>query len=87
METLTFVQGIFSVIGFLMVGGIVWALRKIHELNTYNNDLNTEIRDLHLRIDAENQEINKLIEQMYRDMDSRFDKFEHRISKKQLLKG
>ena len=87
METLTFVQGIFSVIGFLMVGGIVWALRKINELNDYNNDLNTEIRDLHLRIDAENQEINKLIEQMYRDMDSRFDKFEHRISKKQLLKG
>ena len=87
METLTFVQGIFSVIGFLMVGGIVWALRKINELNTYNNDLNTEIRDLHLRIDAENQEINKLIEQMYRDMDSRLDKFENRISKKQLLKG
>lgn len=89
METLAFIQGILTVIGLLMVGGVVWVIFKVTELkerlNEVSKELETVERDLHLRTDVESKEMNTMVDEIYRSMDSRFDKFETRISKKQLL--
>jgi biopolymer transport protein ExbB/TolQ len=91
METLTFIQGIFAMVGFLAVVGLVWKAYMVNELKKRLREVSKELetleRDLHLRIDNESREIHKQIEDVYRTTDSRFDKFENRISKKQLLNG
>jgi len=90
METIAFVQGILSVIGILMVGGMVWVINKILDLKSYIDGLQLHVdnleRDIHTEVQIQNQNLKETIEQTYRDMDSRFDKFETRISQKQLLK-
>jgi beta-lactamase regulating signal transducer with metallopeptidase domain len=89
METIAFIQGVLTVIGLLMVGGVVWMIFKVKELterlSRVSKELETLERDLHLRVDDESKEIDKKIDDIYRTTDSRFDKFEARISKKQLL--
>lgn len=91
METLAFIQGVFTVVGLLIVVGSVWMILKVKELKErlieVSNELETLERDLHLRVDGESKEIDKKIDDIYRTTDSRFDKFEARISKKQLLNG
>jgi len=90
METIAFVQGVLSVIGVLMVGGMVWVISKIKDLTSYIDTIQLQVdnleRDIHTEIQIQNQNLEQNIEQTYRDMDSRFDKFENRISQKQLLK-
>ena len=90
METIAFVQGILSVIGILMVGGMVWVISKIKDLTSYIDTIQLQVdnleRDIHTEVQIQNQNLKETIEQTYRDMDSRFDKFETRISQKQLLK-
>jgi uncharacterized protein YoxC len=91
METLAFIQGVFTAVGLLMVVGSVWMILKVKELKERLNEVSKELetleRDLHLRVDDESKEIDKKIDDIYRTTDSRFDKFESRISKKQLLNG
>jgi uncharacterized protein YoxC len=91
METLTFIHGVLTVIGLLMGVGMVWVIQKIidlkERLKEVSNELETIERDIHLRVDGESAQINEIVNSIYRDMDSRFDKFENRISEKQLLKG
>jgi hypothetical protein len=103
METLAFVQGILTVIAFVVIFGIFWAVNKIidmkHQLETLERHADETETRFHFRVDRELEEVNKLIEQMYRDMDekerdmlslidSRFNKFEAKIrSDRQLLRG
>jgi uncharacterized protein YoxC len=91
METLTFIHGVLTVIGLLMGVGMVWVIQKIidlkERLKEVSNELETIERDIHLRVDGESKEIEETVNSIYRDIDSRFDKFENRISEKQLLKG
>jgi len=90
METIAFVQGVLSVIGVLMVVGMVWVISKIKDLTSYINTIQLQVdnleRDIHTEVQIQNQNLQQNIEQIHRDMDSRFDKFENRISQKQLLK-
>ena len=90
METIAFVQGMLSVIGVLMVGGMVWVISKIKDLTSYIDTIQLQVdnleRDIHTEVQIQNQNLEQNIEQIHRDMDSRFDKFENRISQKQLLK-
>jgi len=90
METIAFVQGVLSVIGLLMVGGMVWVISKIKDLTSYIDTIQLQVdnleRDIHTEVQIQNQNLEQNIEQIHRDMDSRFDKFENRISQKQLLK-
>ena len=90
METIAFVQGVLSVIGVLMVVGMVWVISKIKDLTSYIDTIQLQVdnleRDIHTEVQIQNQNLEQNIEQTYRDMDSRFDKFENRISQKQLLK-
>lgn len=85
MESLSFVQGVLSVIGMLMVVGLSWVIREAIQLRNEINSIIAALNDIeqksNFRMDRESEEVQVLIEQMYRDMDSRFDKFEDRIVK------
>jgi hypothetical protein len=96
MDITSFVQGIFTVVYLITVVGMVWMVwsfkasqKTVGELKELLRDSNEVIsrleRDFHIRVDDELKEIYSKVDEIYRDMDSRFDKFENRITKKQLL--
>lgn len=91
MDTYAFVQGMLAVVALATVFGMVWAFVEIRFLKRANGTLKTHINDLEFalqaRMDREMQGFEVNINDIYRDIDSRFDKFESRLSKKQLLKG
>ena len=91
MDTYAFVQGMLAVVALATVFGMVWALVEVNFLKKANATLKTYINDLEFalqaRMDRELQGVEISISDLYREMDSRFDKFEDRLSKKILLKG
>ena len=89
MENLEFVLGVLSTVGVFLVGyasiGVFKVKTKVRDVNQFvdnaylaideiSKDFNNEIKDL--RLDYQNQ-----IDDIYRQIDSRFDKFENRINK------
>ena len=89
MEILEFMLGVLSTVGIFLVGyasiGVFKVKTKVKDVkdsvdNAYlamdeiSKDFNNEIKDL--RLDYQNQ-----IDDIYRQIDSRFDKFENRINK------
>ena len=90
MENLEFVLGVLSTVGVFLVGyasiGVFKVKTKVRDVNqsvdnTYlaidelGKDFNNNIKDLQL--DYQNQ-----FDDVYRLIDSRFDKFENKINKK-----
>jgi len=90
MENLEFMLGVLSTVGVFLVGyasiGVFKVKAKVKVIsqsveNAYltmdkiDEDFNNEIKDL--RLDYQNQ-----IDEIYRHIDSRFDKFENKINKK-----
>ncbi len=95
METLAFVQGVLTVIGLLMVGGMVWAVLKINDIKGSLEGLYQEVNEtqtqLHLRIDKEIQDVDSKMddlsrqvennsENIYRTIDSRLDKLQSKFT-------
>ena len=89
MENLEFVLGVLSTVGIFLVGyasiGVFKVKTKVRDVNQsvdnaylaideISKDFNNEIKDL--RVDYQNQ-----IDDVYRQIDSRFDKFENKINK------
>jgi peptidoglycan hydrolase CwlO-like protein len=89
MENLEFVLGVLSTVGIFLVGYASIGVFKVKTqvkstikdiesaylaIDEYGKDFNNEIKDL--RLDYQNQ-----IDEIYRQIDSRFDKFENRINK------
>ena len=89
MENLEFVLGVLSTVGIFLVGyasiGVFKVKTKVRDVNQsvdnaylaideISKDFNNKIKDL--RLDYQNQ-----IDDIYRQIDSRFDKFENRINK------
>ena len=89
MENLEFVLGVLSTVGIFLVGyasiGVFKVKAKVKDINQsvenayftmdeIGKDLHNNVNDL--RLDCQNQ-----IDEIYRQMDSRFDKFENRINK------
>ena len=89
MENLEFVLGVLSTVGIFLVGyasiGVFKVKTKVRDVNQsvdnaylaideIGKDFNNEIKDL--RLDYQNQ-----IDDVYRQIDSRFDKFENKINK------
>ena len=96
IELTSFVLGMLTVLLIGVVAGVVRANKKTNELSIQSDELarlfNDEVSTLNLRIDGDMQEVNKEIEKLYRDMDSRLDKFSNKLEQfkqieKQLLKG
>jgi hypothetical protein len=90
IELTSFVLGMLTVLLIGVVVGVVRANQKTNELSIQSDDLarlfNDEVSTLNLRIDGDIGEVNKEIEKLYREMDSRLDKFSSKVEK-QLLKG
>ena len=89
MENLEFVLGVLSTVGIFLVGyasiGVFKVKTKVRDVNQsvdnaylaideISKDFNNKIKDL--RLDYQNQ-----IDDIYRQIDSRFDKFENKINK------
>ena len=89
MENLEFMLGVLSTVGIFLVGyasiGVFKVKTKVKDVkdsvdNAYlamdeiRRDIYSDINDL--RLDYQNQ-----IDEIYRQMDSRFDKFENKLSK------
>ena len=90
MENLEFVLGVLSTVGVFLVGdasiGVFKVKTKVRDVNQsidnaylaideLGKDFNNNIKDLQL--DYQNQ-----FDDVYRLIDSRFDKFENKINKK-----
>jgi archaellum biogenesis protein FlaJ (TadC family) len=90
IELTSFVLGMLTVLLIGVVVGVVRANKKTNELSIQSDELarlfNDEVSTLNLRIDGDIGEVNKEIEKLYREMDSRMDKFSNKVEK-QLLKG
>jgi hypothetical protein len=90
IELTSFVLGMLTVLLIGVVVGVVRANKKTNELSIQSDELarlfDDEVASLHLRVDGDMQEVNKEIEKLYREMDSRLDKFSTKVEK-QLLKG
>ena len=89
MENLEFMLGVLSTVGVFLVGyasiGVFKVKAKVRDVNQsidnaylaideIGKDFNSNINDL--RLDYQNQ-----VDEIYRQMDSRFDKFKNKISK------
>ena len=89
MENLEFMLGVLSTVGIFLVGyasiGVFKVKAKVRDVNQsvdnaylamdeIGKDHYNNIKDL--RLDHQNQ-----IDEIFRQMDSRFDKFENRINK------
>ena len=89
MENLEFILGVLSTVGIFLVGyasiGVFKVKTKVRDVNQsvdnaylaideIGKDFNSNINDL--RLDYQNQ-----IDEIYRQIDSRFDKFENKINK------
>lgn len=98
MEITQFALGVLSVVFLLgIIGGIFGAI-QLANLRACLDDQEETIKDLHRdnvqaselnnrRLDDEVNRINEAVGNIYRDMDSRFDKFENRLkTSKQFLK-
>jgi hypothetical protein len=90
IELTSFVLGMLTVLLIGVAVGVVRANKKTNELSIQSDELarlfNDEVSTLNLRIDGDIGEVNKEIEKLYREMDSRLDKFSSKVEK-QLLKG
>ncbi len=89
MENLEFMLGVLSTVGIFLVGyasiGVFKVKTKVRDVNQsvdnaylaideIGKDFNSNINDL--RLEYQNQ-----VDEIYRQMDSRFDKFENKINK------
>ena len=89
MENLEFMLGVLSTVGIFLVGyasiGVFKVKTKVRDVNQsvdnaylamdeIGKDFNNNINDL--RLDYQNQ-----TDEIYRQIDSRFDKFENKINK------
>lgn len=90
MITISFVQGMVTVIALGVIVGIVWAVQQImqlkHQLESVYHQIDEVQRQLNIRIDAEQQGFSQDIDEIYRIIDSRFDKFETRLLQEYLDK-
>ena len=89
MENLEFILGILTTIG---VFGLGYAIVGVFKVKTKTNDLVSEINNAYMaienlendvRINSDSQErgLQGQIDDVYRSIDSRFDKFENKLNK------
>lgn len=90
IELASFVLGILAVLLTGVVVGVVRANKKANENKNFTDELARQLKDdvstIHVRIDGETQDLQRDLESLHRELDSRLDKFSDKVEK-QLLKG
>ena len=100
METiLAFVWGMITVVYVLMALVLVQMRKSVKELESQIRDTNETLQDVYKQLDQKevslirytdelNHNTESSMNELYRYIDSRFDKFENKvINKKEILKG
>jgi hypothetical protein len=78
MENLEFVLGVLSTVGVFLVG---YASIGVFKVKTKVRDVNQSVDNAYLAMDEIGKDFNNNINEIYRQIDSRFDKFENKINK------
>ena len=89
MENLEFILGILTTIGIF---GLGYAIVGVFKVKTETNDLVGEIsnaygaienleNDFRINLDSQEKGLQDQIDDIYRSIDSRFDKFENKLNK------
>ena len=89
MENLEFMLGVLSTVGIFLVG---YASIGVFKLKTKVKNVNQSVDNAYLAIDEigkdhyndindQRLDYQNQVDEIYRNMDSRFDKFENRINK------
>jgi len=89
MENLEFILGILTTIG---VFGLGYAIVGVFKVKTETNNLVSEINnacmaienlgnDVHINLESQEKGLQDQIDDIYRSIDSRFDKFENKLNK------
>lgn len=90
IELASFVLGILAVLLTGVVVGVFRANKKANENKNFTDELARQLKDdvstIHVRIDGETQDLQRDLESLHRELDSRLDKFSNKVEK-QLLKG
>ena len=91
-QILAFVLGVSAVVFVWTVVVAFKTANKVKDLEQYLEQLERNAREydgnIHRRIDQEIDRTDKLIGNLYSAIDSRFDKFEAKVTKeKQVIKG
>jgi len=90
METLSFILGVAFVVVIAMVIVAVYAVVKVNKLSkeleqtqlASSRDIERVYRDMHDLMNDSNRRIIEAEQTMFRQMDSRFDKLENKLSNK-----
>ena len=91
METLSFILGVAAVVAIAMVAVMFRVYREVERLKSnaqeyekWLNEIERQIGErenvVHQRIDQEIDRVNRYHDEIHRIMDSRFDKFENKIT-------
>jgi len=90
METLSFILGIAFVVVIATVIVAVYAVVKVNKVNkelqqtqsSLSRDVERVYRDMHDLLSDANRRIIEAEQNMFRQMDSRFDKLENKLNNK-----
>jgi hypothetical protein len=93
MNTLAFAFGVLTVVAIILIIAIVIGMVKVVKQQDKIISLEKWIDNTNLHAERNREGIERVIADIYRKinethsiMDSRFDKFENKITKKQILK-
>ena len=89
MENLNFVLGVLSTVGVFLLGytsvGIFKVKNQVSDISSANEDLYRDVAQNYIQIsgelEKEQESVSNRIDEIYRQMDSRFDKLENKLKK------
>jgi predicted PurR-regulated permease PerM len=81
MELTSFIIGVLTVVFILDLVGMFMIIKKINKNQENIQDCQSNIEHIHRIIDEHSQSINLQIDEVYRQMDSRLDKLENKLTK------
>jgi hypothetical protein len=81
MELTSFIIGVLTVVFILDLVGMFMIIKKINKNQENIQDCQSNIEHIHRIIDERSQGINLQIDEVYRQMDSRLDKLENKLTK------
>ena len=81
MELTSFIIGVLTVVFILDLVGMFMIIKKINKNQENIQGCQSNIEHIHRIIDERSQSINLQIDEVYRQMDSRLDKLENKLTK------
>jgi|688.fasta_scaffold339006_3 hypothetical protein len=81
MELTSFIIGVLTVVFILDLVGMFMIIKKINKNQENIQGCQSNIEHIHRITDERSQSINLQIDEVYRQMDSRLDKLENKLTK------